>query len=89
MPEILFYDHVTSGRIQHHLAVLARPNVLQQLFYYSKALISVQPFTNVRDSILLLFGQLLDPAKSATKYSKYYPKALTIFVETHGVLFTR
>lgn len=77
------------GRVQHHLAVLARPNVLQQLFYYSKALISVQPFTNARDSILLLFGPLLDPAKAATKYSKYYPKALTIFVEAHGVLFTR
>lgn len=77
------------GRVQHHLAVLARPNVLQQLFYYSKALISVQPFTNARDSILLLFGPLLDPAKAATKYSKYYPKALTIFVEAHGILFTR
>lgn len=77
------------GRIQHHLAVLARPNVLQQLFYYSKALISVQPFTNARDSILLLFRPLLDPAKAATKYSRYYPKVLTIFVEAHGVLFTR
>ncbi|KAI7975027.1 hypothetical protein EIK77_000546, partial [Talaromyces pinophilus] len=77
------------GRIQHHLAVLSRPNVLQQLFYYSKALISVQPFTNARDSILLLFGPLLDPAKAATKYSEYYPKTLTIFVEAHGVLFTR
>uniref|UniRef100_A0A093ULP7 Casein kinase I like hhp1 n=1 Tax=Talaromyces marneffei PM1 TaxID=1077442 RepID=A0A093ULP7_TALMA len=77
------------GRVQHHLAVLARPNVLQQLFYYSKALISVQPFTNARDSILLLFEALFDPAKAATKYSKYCPEALTIFVEAHGVLFTR
>src|SRR5271169_4614520 len=31
------------GRIQHHLAVLARPNIVQQLFYYSKALVSVVP----------------------------------------------
>jgi hypothetical protein len=77
------------GRLQHHLAVLARPNALQQLFHYSKALISVQPFTNARGSILLLFGPLLDPAKAAMKYSKYYPKALTIFVEAHGVLFTK
>lgn len=77
------------GRVQHHLAVLARPHVLQQLFYYSKALISVQPFTNARDSISLLFGPLLDPAKAATKYSKNYPKPLTIFVEAHGVLFMR
>uniref|UniRef100_A0A093X721 DNA/RNA-binding domain-containing protein n=1 Tax=Talaromyces marneffei PM1 TaxID=1077442 RepID=A0A093X721_TALMA len=77
------------GRVQHHLAVLARPNVLQQLFYYSKALVSVQPFTNARESILLLFGPLLDPAKAATKYSRYYPQVLTIFVEAHGILFTR
>lgn len=77
------------GRIQHHLAVLARPNLLQQLFYYSKALISVQPFINARDSILLLFGPLLDPARAANKYSKYYPQVLTVFVEAHGILFTR
>lgn len=25
------------GRLFHHLAILARPNVLQQLFYYYKA----------------------------------------------------
>jgi hypothetical protein len=77
------------GRIQHHLAVLARPNRLQQLFYYSKALISVQPFINARDSILSLFRPLLDPARAAEKYSKYYPKVLTVFVEAHGILFTR
>lgn len=33
------------GRTQHHLAVLARPNVVQQLFYYSEVLlVSVVPF---------------------------------------------
>ena len=32
------------GRLQHHLAVLSRPNILQQLFYYSKSLVSVEPF---------------------------------------------
>jgi len=34
------------GRIQHHLAVLARPNIVQQLFYYLKTLISVISFQN-------------------------------------------
>src|SRR5271155_5003971 len=43
------------GRIQHHLAVLTRPNVIQQLFYYSKALVSLIPFQNARESIMLLF----------------------------------
>ncbi|KAL1967640.1 hypothetical protein VTN77DRAFT_2897 [Rasamsonia byssochlamydoides] len=74
------------GRIQHHLAVLARPNILQQLFYYSKSLVSVQPFLSTRDSILLLFNPLLDPAKPV---SSRYPPILTAFVCTHGFLFTR
>ena len=28
----------TTGRFYHHLAILARPSALQQLFYYSKSL---------------------------------------------------
>ncbi|CAI7595842.1 unnamed protein product [Penicillium palitans] len=37
-------QHPEHGRIQHHLAILARPDVLQQFFYYTKASISVRPF---------------------------------------------
>jgi hypothetical protein len=74
------------GRIQHHLAVLARPNILQQLFYYSKSLVSMQPFLSTRDSILLLFNPLLDPTKPV---NNRYPPLLTAFVCAHGVLFTR
>ncbi|KKA16301.1 hypothetical protein T310_10098 [Rasamsonia emersonii CBS 393.64] len=74
------------GRIQHHLAVLARPNILQQLFYYSKSLVSIQPFLSTRESILLLFNPLLDPARPV---SSRYPPLLTAFVCAHGFLFTR
>lgn len=28
----------TTGRLYHHLAILARPNALHQLFYYAKTL---------------------------------------------------
>ncbi|KAL2150244.1 hypothetical protein VTH82DRAFT_7920 [Thermothelomyces myriococcoides] len=28
----------TTGRLYHHLAILARPNILQQLYYYEKSL---------------------------------------------------
>src|SRR6266496_377770 len=52
------------GRIQHHLAVLARPNILQQLFFYTKSLICKQPFLNTRESIMLLFNPILDSAES-------------------------
>ncbi|KAG4427242.1 hypothetical protein IFR05_017275 [Cadophora sp. M221] len=31
----------TTGRLYHHLAILARPNALQQLFYYAKSLCPV------------------------------------------------
>src|SRR5277367_4240705 len=53
------------GRIQHHLAVLARPNIVQQLFYYSKALVSVIPFHYARESIMLLFTPFLEGIETA------------------------
>lgn len=27
---------LTAGRLYHHLAILVRPNAMQQLFYYRK-----------------------------------------------------
>jgi hypothetical protein len=47
-----------TGRIQHHLAVTSRPDVLKQLFFYLKALISVQPYTWTRETIKSLFAGL-------------------------------
>ena len=75
------------GRIQHHLAVLARPNIVQQLFYYSKALVSVSPFENARDSIMLLFNPLLDKDDTAS-YNKY-PLVEASFVSAFAILFKR
>ncbi|KAI1690375.1 EST1-DNA-bind domain containing protein [Pyrenophora tritici-repentis] len=39
------------GRLYHHLAILARPHVLLQMYYYSRSLASVKPFENARESI--------------------------------------
>jgi hypothetical protein len=50
----------TTGRLYHHLAILARPNALQQLFYYAKSLCVVIPFTSARESILTLFRSSLE-----------------------------
>ena len=55
----MWYDKAADkspnvGRILHHLAVLARPNGSQHLFYYTKALVSVVPFPNAREVITLL-----------------------------------
>lgn len=74
------------GRLQHHHAVLARPNLLQQLFYYSKALTSIEPFTNARDSISLVFGPLLDASRPVNPSN---PAVLATFVKVHGLFFTR
>ena len=76
------------GRIQHHLAVLARPIVVQQLFYYSKALVSVVPFPNARESIMLLFTPFLDEEKAETTFQKYAVIESSL-VTAFGILFTR
>lgn len=49
-----------TGMIQHHLAVLARPNIVQQLSLYSKALVAAIPFKNASESILLLLDPMSD-----------------------------
>ena len=74
------------GRIQHHLAVLARPNIVQQLFFYTKALVSIVPFVNATDSIMLLFTPLLqDQEKNKDRYTE----TESSLVIACGVLFTR
>lgn len=71
------------GRIQHHLAVLARPNIVQQLLYYSKALVSVIPFQNIRESAMLLFNPFLEESEIA---NQRYPLELSA-AKAHGALF--
>ncbi|CAG8887465.1 unnamed protein product [Penicillium egyptiacum] len=68
-----------NGRIQHHLAVLASPDILQQIFHYTKALISVRPFPIAFDSITKLIIPLMNmPAQEGN--------LTTSFVTTHGAL---
>ncbi|PVH80815.1 hypothetical protein DL98DRAFT_366408, partial [Cadophora sp. DSE1049] len=76
----------TTGRLYHHLAVLARPNALQQLYYYSKSLCVAVPFTSVRESILTIFEPLLDGGNANGKYR--LPPLDTTFIRAHGLLFT-
>ncbi|KIW09653.1 hypothetical protein PV08_12097 [Exophiala spinifera] len=79
-------DHSpTTGRIQHHLAGLARQNIVRQLFFYSKALISDIPFVNTRISIMCLFSPFLDNYETT---SQKYLKVETSLVTAAGILFT-
>jgi hypothetical protein len=47
------------GRIQHRLAGLAEGNPLQQVFYYTRAITTIQPCRSARQSLLALFKRLL------------------------------
>ncbi|KAI2615038.1 hypothetical protein GGR54DRAFT_318147 [Hypoxylon sp. NC1633] len=75
----------TTGRLYHHLAILARPNPLQQTFYYSKSLCVPIPFSSARESIMTLFDPILDP------FSAQHSRLMAIdvaFVKAHGILFS-
>jgi hypothetical protein len=74
------------GRLYHHLAILARPNALQQLYYYSRSLTCVQPFISARESILTLLDPIL--SRSRTSYSHSLPID-TDFIRAHSILFRK
>ncbi|KAI0172886.1 hypothetical protein GGR52DRAFT_580520 [Hypoxylon sp. FL1284] len=75
----------TTGRLYHHLAILARPNPLQQLYYYTKSLCVPIPFGSARESIMTLFDPILDP--NSTQSSRLAPIDV-LFVKAHGILFS-
>ncbi|KAI7908972.1 hypothetical protein M0657_011664 [Pyricularia oryzae] len=72
----------TTGRLYHHLAILARPNVLAQLFYYAKSLCVPIPFNSARDSILTLFEPIM-----AGTHGNLQPVDRAL-VRCHGTFFT-
>ncbi|KAF4486122.1 EST/SMG-like protein 1 [Colletotrichum fructicola Nara gc5] len=72
----------TTGRLYHHLAILARPNALQQLFYYSKSLCVPIPFVSARESIMTLFEPHLNGSPTRLQ------EIDAAFVRAHGILFS-
>ncbi|KAF1967763.1 hypothetical protein BU23DRAFT_482364 [Bimuria novae-zelandiae CBS 107.79] len=74
------------GRLYHHLAILARPNVLRQLYYYARSLTCVRPFPSARESILTLLDPIL--GRPAESYSHDLPID-TSFIQAHGILFKK
>ena len=71
------------GRLYHHIAILARPNLLQQLFFYAKSLTVTVPFSLARESILSLFEPVLSNKSTAVR-----PMDVCL-VTLHGIWFTR
>ncbi|KZL80703.1 hypothetical protein CI238_09061 [Colletotrichum incanum] len=72
----------TTGRLYHHLAILARPNALQQLFYYAKSLRVPIPFLSARESIMTLFDPHLNGNPTRLQ------EIDAAFVRAHGILFS-
>ncbi|KAM5349975.1 hypothetical protein ACJ41O_006480 [Fusarium nematophilum] len=70
-----------TGRLYHHLAILARPNAVQQLYYYSKSLCVPIPFSSARESIMTLFDPQHRPARLAP--------IDVAFLRVHGTLFKK
>ncbi|KAI3572158.1 hypothetical protein IWW34DRAFT_893253 [Fusarium oxysporum f. sp. albedinis] len=72
----------TTGRLYHHLAILACPNALQQLYYYTKSLCVPIPFSSARESIMTLFDPALnnDTARLAPVDVAY--------LRAHAILFS-
>ncbi|RSL99589.1 hypothetical protein CEP52_009668 [Fusarium oligoseptatum] len=73
----------TTGRLYHHLAILARLNTIQQLSYYIKSLgVAVSLRNAARESIMTLFDSVL--AKSPNCLAPIDAE----FMRDHGTLFS-
>lgn len=75
----------TTGRLYHHLAILARPNRIQQLLYYHKSLTVPTTFQTARESIMTCFEPILQQKHGPFKGLR--PSEVT-FVKMHGILFS-
>ncbi|KAK4119938.1 hypothetical protein N657DRAFT_244275 [Parathielavia appendiculata] len=75
-----------TGRFYHHLAILARPNALQQLYYYSKSLCVEMPFPSARESIMTLFEPIM--SRTPNHQQARLPPTELNFVKTHGIMFS-
>ncbi|KAL8669242.1 MAG: hypothetical protein Q9168_006159 [Polycauliona sp. 1 TL-2023] len=72
------------GRLYHHLAILARPNSLQQLSFYSRSLACLVPFASARSSIMTLFQPMLEGKVSSQHRLRAFKVA---FIKIHASLF--
>jgi hypothetical protein len=76
----------TVGRLYHHLAILARTNALQRLYYYARSLTCVKPFPSARKSILTLLNPILGRGVAAHAHSRPID---TSFIKAHALLFEK
>ena len=78
--EIAVQKSPNTGRLYHHLAILARSYTSEQLSLYPRSLTCVAPFEKARQSIMTLFN----PIRSTIRPSPWE----TSFIRAHAILFT-
>ncbi|KAI1504549.1 hypothetical protein F5X99DRAFT_371357 [Biscogniauxia marginata] len=59
----------TTGRLYHHLTMLARPDALQQLFCYTRSLLAPLPFDSVRECVMTRYNQTMETLERFTNES--------------------
>ena len=74
-----------TGRLYHHLALLARPSTLEQLSLFARSLTCVAPFGQTRGSIMALFNPIIRGVRSSPTRASSWE---TILIHAHAILFT-
>jgi hypothetical protein len=64
-----------TGHLYHHLAIVSYPNVLQQLYFYGKAVSVSHPYASAKNSIALLGSK-----------KGWFPPAITAYIKVHAYL---
>ncbi|KAF4547335.1 Est1 DNA/RNA-binding domain-containing protein 1 [Elsinoe fawcettii] len=81
----------TVGRLYHHLGVLARLHLPQQLYFYSKSLCSVQPFGNAKHSLKAVFeaANTVLLVKPGEKKNEPLQTMDATFVHMHSLIYEK
>ena len=74
-----------TGRLYHHLAILAKPNTLEHLCLYTKSLTCILPFESAKGSILTLLNPVLSGKVSVSQRNLQIE---ILFIRAHAILFT-
>ena len=77
------YKDPTIGRRYHHLAILARPYSLEQLYFFTRSLLSEEPFEAAKRTIMSLFKPILDGKEVGYRSFSTEP----LIIKAHGLLF--
>ena len=74
-----------TGRLHHHLGLLARPHDdLRALYHFVRALTASHPYTSAKESLLPLFDSVEQARRTRPEVG-----VSELFVHLHGMAFTR